>query len=300
MRISDALQRARERLAAVADNPGAEAQTLLASVLGVDRVYLLTYPERTLTPTQIAAFETLVARRAGSEPLPYIIGKRAFFDRDFFVNPAVLIPRPETELLLEAALAFASAREAGVVVDVGTGSGALAVTFAALCPSWRIYAIDVSPAALAVAEHNAERHGVAERITFVEGDLLAPLLDAPMRADLIMANLPYIPSAISATLDVSRHEPTLALDGGEDGLALIQRLLDQTPALLASDGLMLLEMQYDQGAAITALANTALPDAQADIIHDYAGHERIVRVRQTKRATQAPPSQADSNPPARA
>ncbi|MCC6615764.1 MAG: peptide chain release factor N(5)-glutamine methyltransferase [Anaerolineae bacterium] len=288
MRISGALQRARERLAAVADSPGAEAQTLLAAVLGVDRVYLLTHPERSLTPTQIAAFETLVTRRMGGEPLPYITGSRAFFDRDFFVNPAVLIPRPETELLLEAALEYASERAPAIAVDIGTGSGALAVTFAALHLDWQVYAVDVSPAALAVAQHNAERCGVAERIKFVEGDLLAPLLDAPVRADLIMANLPYIPSAITAALDVSRHEPTLALDGGADGLALIRRLLDRAPDVLALDGLLLLEMQYDQGAALTALAESALPGAQIDILRDYAGHERIVRIGQTKRATQAP------------
>lgn len=279
MRISDALGSARERLKTITESPGAEAQSLLAATLGVDRVHLLTYPEQLLTPMQTNAFETLVARRASGEPLPYILGRRAFFDRDFFVNPAVLIPRPETELLLETALAFAAEREPGIGVDVGTGSGALAVTFAAHQPGWQVCAVDVSPAALAVAQLNAHRYSVAEQVTFVEGDLLAPLIAQAVRVDLVMANLPYIPSQIAAALDVSRHEPALALDGGADGLALIRRLLDQAPALVNPGGLLLLEMQFDQGAAITALAQAALPGAQIDIIRDYTGHERIVRIR---------------------
>jgi release factor glutamine methyltransferase len=275
--IASALRDARRTLESALESPGSAAQSLLCAVLGADRAHILAHPEHPLSHDQIAAYERLVARAAAGEPLPYILGRWAFYDRDLCVTPAVLIPRPETELLLERALAFSAAHGPGVAVDVGTGSGALAVTFAALRPDWQVYAVDVSPAALEVARRNAEIHGVGARITFIEGDLLAGFA-ADARFDLVMANLPYIPSARLPSLTVSRSEPLTALDGGADGLDLIRRLLAQASSRLNPRALLLLEIDYLQGAAVRALAQTALPGAQTQVLPDLAGLDRIVAI----------------------
>lgn len=277
MSIAAALREARERLASATDSPALDAQTLLAALLGVDRAYLLAHPEQALTDEQTTEYAAWVARDAAGEPLPYIIGRWAWYDRSFEVSPAVLIPRPETELLLEQALDWSAGREAGVAADVGTGSGALAVTFAAHRPSWRVVAVDASREALEVARRNAALHGVEERVTLYEGDLLAPL-PPDTRIDLLMANLPYIPTDDLAALRVSKHEPLSALDGGVDGLALIRRLLADAPPLLAPDSLVLLEIEARQGEAVAALARAALPTMRVDVLRDYAGLDRIVKI----------------------
>jgi release factor glutamine methyltransferase len=183
----------------------------------------------------------------------------------------VLIPRPETELLLERALGYVEAHPRAVVADVGTGSGALAVTLAANCPEATVYAIDISEAALDVARRNAETHGVTERVTFLHGDLLAPILVRGIKLDVVMANLPYIASDEVPRLDVSRYEPTLALDGGADGLILVRRLLAQLPQASTPGALALLEIGADQGAASLALVGDT-----AHIVKDYAGLDRIL------------------------
>jgi release factor glutamine methyltransferase len=187
----------------------------------------------------------------------------------------VLIPRPETELLVDNALGFARSRLPCVAVDVGTGSGAIAVTVAANCPTAAVYAVDVSPAALDIARQNAEV-GQAQ-VTFLQGDLLTPLLEHDIRIDLLMANLPYIARGDLPGLAVSRYEPLLALDGGEDGLDLVRRLLDQSPAVCKPGARILLEIGADQGAAAMALAQKILPDAAVQVLQDYAGLDRIIQ-----------------------
>lgn len=282
LRADEALAWARAQLDAA---PGAEpldAAILLAHVLSLPRAALLAHPETPLSAPLSARFAALVTRRAAGEPVAYLTGRRAFYDRDFLVTPDVLIPRPETEHLIEAALSWAQQRAkrgAGLrVADIGTGSGAIAVTLAVYLPDARLHAIDRSPAALEVARQNAGRAGVAGRITFHQGDLLRPLLDAGERVDLIAANLPYIPSADLDALDVARHEPRLALDGGPDGLDAIRRLLAQMPDALAAPGLALLEIGAGQGAAVRALAERALPGAAIAVLADYAGHDRLLRI----------------------
>jgi len=265
-----------KRLQPVSDSASLDAQVLLGYVLGRDRAYLLAHPEQDLTDDQRAQFVALVERAAAGEPLPYILGRRAFYDREFAVSPAVLIPRPETELLLEAALAFVRSRSHCVAVDVGTGSGALAVILAANCPNATVYATDISPAALAIARQNAEMQDA--NVAFFEGDLLMPLLERGIQIDLLMANLPYIATDELPTLAVSRYEPRLALDGGADGLDLIRRLLHQAPAACKSGACLLLEIGWDQGAAALELASTAFPVAGAMVLKDFAGLDRIVRV----------------------
>jgi release factor glutamine methyltransferase len=277
--VDQALAWARSVLAGASDSEPIDAALLLMHVLGIDRAALMTHPERKVTPEQAEAYRALIERRAPGVPVPYLTGTRAFYDREFTVTPDVLIPRPETEHLIESALQWAQGRRGLRVVDVGTGSGAIAVTLAAHLPNARAWAVDVSGAALDVARLNAERHGVTERITFVQGDLLEPLIEAGEQADLIAANLPYVAHDELMTLAVARHEPHLALDGGADGLDLIRRLLEQqAPRVLAANGLLLMEIGAGQGARVCALAEDAFPGADVRLIHDYAGHDRVVRV----------------------
>ncbi len=278
--IQSALQSAKKRIQPASDSAALDAQVLLGEVLHVDRAYLLAHSEQTLTSEQDAHFVALVERCAAGEPLAYILGRRAFYDREFIVSPAVLVPRPETEQLLELALDFVRGMggEDKNVVDVGTGSGALAVTLAANCPQAAVYASDISPDALDIARRNAQMHRV--QVQFFQGDLLAPLIAQNLQVDLIMANLPYIASDEVPTLAVSQHEPLLALDGGADGLDLVRRLLEQAPKVWNPGGLMLLEIGASQGDAASALAKTAFPQAEIQVLKDYAGLDRMVSVYQ--------------------
>lgn len=284
-RADAALAWARARLAGTPGMEPLDAMVLLAHALDVPRAALLAHPETPLSAEQGARFMALVARRAAGEPVAYLTGRRAFFDHDFVVTLDVLIPRPETEHLVEAALDWARCagprRAALRAADVGTGSGAIAVTLAARWPQVHLYALDCSAAALDVARHNAARAGVAGRISFLQGDLLAPLLGAGQPLDLIAANLPYIPTGDLDALTVTRHEPRLALDGGADGLDVIRRLLAQAPRLLAAGGLALLEIGAGQGAQAAALAASAFPGAAIAVLADYAGHDRLIRIERT-------------------
>lgn len=274
--IRDALNRGKKRLKLVSDSFSLDAQVLLSSVLKKDRAHILAYGEQLLTDEQGELYDALIERAAAGEPLPYILGHRAFYDRDLLVSSAVLIPRPETEILLESAVVFARSQPGCVAVDVGTGSGAIAVTLAANCPDTRVYAVDISPAALAVAQQNADANGVS--VTFFEGDLLTPLLERGLKVDLLLANLPYIVTGEIPSLAVSRYEPILALDGGADGLDLVRRLLNQAPSVCNPGACLLLEIGSDQGASALELAQQTFPHAQAHILKDYAGLDRIVSV----------------------
>jgi release factor glutamine methyltransferase len=282
LRLSSALQSSRARLAAL-DDGNTTGSALLGHVLGLTRAQVLARPEQVLTPEQAAAFEALVARAAAGEPLAYLTGRREFYGLDFEVDPAVLVPRPETELLVDRALAAQPAR----VLDVGTGSGCIAVTLAVRLPEAALTASDLSPAALALARRNAQRHGVAEHITFVHSDLLDAFLPPASSFqppfDLIAANLPYIDTDELGTLPVARFEPRLALDGGPGGLVLVARLLRQAPALLAPGGRLLLEIGASQGPAALDLAHAAFPSAAAHVQRDLAGLDRLLVI-ETHRA----------------
>lgn len=244
---------------------------------------MLAHPEYLLTMEQQAAYNHWIKRAAQGEPLAYITGQRAFYDRSFQVTPDVLIPRPETELLLEQALQRLNPQDNAVVVDVGTGSGALAITLAAHRPRAQVYAIDVSPAALGVAENNARTHQV--EIHFLRGHLLEPLRERGIMVDGIMANLPYIPTTEMQRLTVSHYEPHLALDGGADGLDLIRQLLEQAVSLCRLGAWLLLEIGSDQGAVVVELARQLFPEANVSLLSDLAGLDRVVcieRVRDQK------------------
>lgn len=277
--IGAALRTGAERLALVSESPQLDAQLLLAHVLDVDRAVLLTHPERALIAGQAARFADLVAVCADGLPVPYAIGARAFFRHDFTVTPDVLIPRPETEHLVEAALAWAESHDGPgplTVVDVGTGSGAIAISLAAGLPDAFVHAVDISAAALAVARGNAARLGL-DGVRFHSGDLL-DALPPDIRPDLIAANLPYIPTDELDTLPVVKHEPRLALDGGADGLDFIRRLVRGAVERVPRRFCLLLEIGAEQGGAVVALCRSAFPEAAVRVINDYAGHDRVVEV----------------------
>lgn len=281
--LSAALQAAVEALQAVAkgpqpvsETPRLDAQVLAAQILDRSRAWVLAHPEAVLSPEQAARFQAALARLAAGEPLPYVLGRWEFFGLEFAVTPAVLIPRPETELLVERALAWLE-RNPGrrLAADVGTGSACIAVSLAVHCPGLRLLATDVSAPALAVARQNAARHAVLERIEFIQADLLPPL-GSPL--DLICANLPYIPEDTLPGLRVSRTEPALALRGGQDGLDLIRRLLALAPGCLAPGGLALLEIEASQGPRALALARGHFPTASLQLIQDLAGRDRLLEI----------------------
>jgi release factor glutamine methyltransferase len=278
--VGKALRWAAAQLAGATDRPHTEAERLLASVLLVDRPAILAHPEWLLTPTQADKFVDAIQRRASGSPLPYIIGHVAFYGAEFSVTPAVLIPRPETELLVELALARIQARGPIHVIDIGTGSGCIAVTLAREAPRSHVWATDVSTAALRIARENAARHGVAKRLTWVQADLLAPFT-GPL--DLIVSNPPYIGDAEWPDLPRSvQMEPQIALTSGPDGLDTIGRLLLQASTRLAPDGCLLMEIGERQASTVTALAQSALEQcgrqASLRMHQDLAGKDRVFQL----------------------
>ena len=273
LRLVDQIE---ERLTQVSETPALEAQVLLAHLLGRPRSWVLAHPEISLNPEQLAELESRLARLETGEPLPYILQRREFFGLDFSVGPQVLIPRPETELLVEQALAWLRANPGRrSALDVGTGSGCIALALAVNIPDLNILASDISAGALEQAQANLRRYALPARVEFILADLI-PAFRKPV--DLICANLPYIPSHELSRLKVGRWEPRLALDGGPDGLSLIRRLLDQAPSSLAPGGLLLMEIEAGQGQAVLDLARQSFPEAEIVLLQDLAGRDRLVRI----------------------
>ena len=257
-----------------------EAEVLVMHVLGVTRAQLYTHRGDPAEPPAVAALDAAVARRVTGEPLAYVIGHREFYALDFQVDKRVLIPRPETELLVDEALVWLRGHfgQRLSIADVGTGSGAIAVSIARNYPGGAVYAIDASSGALEVAKANAERLGVAGRVMLLEGDLLRPL---QLPIDLIIANLPYVredqmPLWCGATQVELAFEPFDALCGGPDGLDVIRRLMQQAPAALREGGAVMLEIGADQGEAVSQLAQQAFPEGRVRLKKDLAGLDRMV------------------------
>jgi release factor glutamine methyltransferase len=231
-----------------------DATILLLHTLGISRADLLADPDRAVTPAQQSAYEALIQRRLTHEPIQYITGEQEFYGLALHVSPAVLIPRPETEHLVESVLASLDSNAPLRILDIGAGSGAIALALATHLPQARITANDISPAARDHARANAARHNLTARIRFVESDLLAAL--APTETfDAIVSNPPYVPTANRATLhpQVRDHEPSTALFAGPDGLDIYRRLIPQARAALAPNGLLALEIGHSQRDAIAAL-----------------------------------------------
>jgi len=279
--VGGALNFAKQRL----DSTGCptahlDAQVILAYVLGVERTWLFAHYDYQLTAEQANAYTSLIVRRMEHEPVAYLVGRKEFYGLDFVVDRRALIPRPETELLVDAVLDQAEAYDGAPVriADVGTGSGAIALAVATNCPNAIVYAVDVSVDALEVARQNIARLDEREQVTLLHGDLLQPL---PECVDIIVANLPYISQRAYYTLDadVRDYEPQLALEAGPEGLDAIARLLRQAPKCLNFNGVIYLEIGSDQGAAVLALVKAQLPHAQAiSLRQDYSGRDRLVTI----------------------
>jgi len=262
------------------DEPRLSAELLLAHVLKCSRMSLYTQYEKIPAETERAAFRELVNQRGNHVPVAYLVGKAWFFSLEFTVTRDVLIPRPDTETLVEFVIQQFRQHTGPAILDLCTGSGAIAVTLAKQLSTATLTATDISSKALAVARQNAETHKVQDRITFLEGDLFAPLESAPAPTlfHIIAANPPYIPTAAVNALPpgIKNHEPRLALDGGPDGLDFHRRILADAKKFLHTGGLLILEMQHDQSDALHAAFAEAGYFANIKTIRDAAGHPRCV------------------------
>ena len=260
-----------------------EAEVMVMNVLRMPRQAIFAEQEREVSEQQQVALDELLERRYTREPLAYILGQREFYGINVDLTPAVLIPRPESEGLVEHALFMAMMGMESTdltIADVGTGSGAIAINLAIHLPMGRIFAVDISDSVLDVAAYNIRVHGVGDRVSLAIGDLLDAV---PEPLDLIVANLPYIPTDRISTLQPEvQKEPVLALDGGADGLDLIRRLLAQAENKLKSHGIILLEMDPDQVPVVAELALQHFPKGSTDVEQDLAGMDRILVIRRQK------------------
>ena len=281
--ISTFLVQTVSRLSSISDTPELDARVLLANILDKPRTWIEAHPEALLTGSQLATVKKAIARLEAGEPLPHVLGHWEFFGLDLELTSDVLIPRPETELLVERAIKWLSASKVRrTVADVGTGSGCIAVAIAKHIPDTKIIATDISHPALEVAHRNARRYSVAKRIDFVQCDLLPPHPDplpTELHFDLICPNLPYIPTETLHGLDVYEREPTLALDGGADGLDVVRRLLRIAPEWLAPNGMILLEIEASQGISAVSLAYDSFDSAEIHLHKDLSGYDRLVEIK---------------------
>ena len=274
--VSAALDWGKEALRS-SPTPSLDAQVLLGHALGKSRVWILAHGAELIDQQELDAYASLIDRRAQGEPIGHLRGYVEWFGMELEVTPDVLIPRAETELVVERGIELARKVQACLVADVGTGSGAMAIAMARTLTTVRLVAVDLSQAALRVAAKNVQKHGVAGRVTLVNGSLLNPLREEP---DLIVANLPYVAAKLMRSLDRGvRYEPPGALLGGEDGLELYTDMFDQ----MAKRGWaphVVCEIDPRQSAGVRALAQRVFPAARVEVYPDYAGRDRIAQVRQ--------------------
>ncbi len=283
--ICEALAQATQSLIlADQDNARLDAQVLLSSVLHVERSFLYTYPDQELTSQQNQLFHNVIARRSRGEPVAYLVGHKEFYGLDFLVDKRVLIPRPETELLVDATRSVCRKMfEAGqmpIIADIGTGSGVIPVTLAVLEPRLPyVYACDVSRDALDVATENCHRHHVEDRVIVLQGDLLEPV---PEPVDIVTANLPYVGTEEleDIPIDVKAYEPHIALFSGPLGLDLMLRFFQsiKQSQKLKTGATLLLEIGYRQGEALTSILRDTVPQATLTYIKDLAGWDRVLQV----------------------
>ena len=263
------------RLEKNSDTSSLDAQVLLARVLDRPRSWVMAHPEAYLDCNQIAALEQLVIRLEGGNPLPYVLGRWEFFGLEFEVTPDVLITRPETELLAERAIGWLHVHpDRRHAADIGSGSGCIGIALAANIPDLQVMGSDISAEAVEMARHNANKNGVEQRMEFVCCDLFPPEAEF----DLIVANLPYVPTGTLHSLPIYGREPTLALDGGADGFNLIRRFLAAAPDRLVPGGLLLMEIEASEGPLAVALACDAFAEAEIHLHKDLSGLDRILEV----------------------
>lgn len=252
------------------DNAPLEGELLLRQTLKLNRVQFYQNLEQRITPEQQDILQGLVERRLKGEPAAYINRYREFYGLDFYVNNDVLIPRPETEHLVDKTISLAGKYQSPLIADIGTGCGIIAISLALNLPQAKIYATDISALALKVARLNCHKHGVSDRIKLIKGDMLEPL---PEPVDFIVANLPYVKQS---ELDTSSFEPVVALDGGIDGMEKIKRLCHQVSGKLLPGGCLLLEIGQGQREAVTTLLNNLFPTADIEVTPDLSGIDRVM------------------------
>jgi release factor glutamine methyltransferase len=276
MTRKQALRQARIILAStdIEDAP-LECELLLRHTLKISRVQLYIDLNDELSPEQEETFWHLVKRRGNGEPVAYITGNREFYGLDFYVDPRVLIPRPETELLVEKAINLARGYPIATIAEIGTGCGVIAICLALNLPQAKIYATDTSADALEVASINSEEYGVADRVCLLHGNMLAPL---PEPVDLIVANLPYVRKG---EVQARSFEPLIALDGGSDGLERIRELCRQLAYKLHPGSHLLLEVGQGQTTAVTGLLHSLFPGARVEVTPDLSGIDRVVSLKLT-------------------
>jgi len=276
------LSKITNEFALISDTPALDASVLVAHIINKPRTWVIAHPELTLTPDQQKQLDDSLARLEQGEAFPYVLGHWEFFGLDFDVTPDVLIPRPETELLVEKAIAWL--QESPVrrtIADVGTGSGAIALSIAVKIPNAHVLATDISHQALGIARRNAIKFDVGNRVDFLQCDLLPQHIDplpTESHFDLICANLPYIPTETLHNLPIFGREPTIALDGGPDGLEPIRRLLHIGPEWLAPNGMMLLEIEATRGIQALNLACDMFSDATIHLHQDLTGRDRLLEI----------------------
>jgi release factor glutamine methyltransferase len=266
------------------EQPRATAEILLAHTLGVGRVDLYVQYERLLEEEELGRFKGYIRRRTQREPVAYIVGKKEFWSMDFEVAPGVLIPRPETETLVEAVLMAVPEEPTAAslrILDLGTGSGAVIVAVASERPGHEFYAVDRSQEVLAAAHNNARAHGLDKTITFLQGDWFDPVRELGSRFDVIVSNPPYIstPELEGLPPEISRHEPREALDGGPDGLDPIRLIVREASDYLAPGGWLLFEIGHDQWDRVEKLIFSAKAYRDIDVVKDYGGRDRVARAR---------------------
>lgn len=269
-------------VAAGIPEPRLEAELLVRHVLMINRSDIYASPEREIGPEQIENLDSLLGRRSLREPLPYILGEWRFYDLPFYVNPSVLVPRPETEILVDKALSWAyshrrRSEERVQIADVGTGSGCVAVSLAIHMPKAKLFGLDNSPKSLEVARANCRRHEVGKRVRLIKSHLLESL---PAPVDLIVANLPYVPDKRMKHLEpeVNLYEPSSALRGGIDGTALIRELLKTAGPFLRPAGALILEFDSDQRSTLERISRKYFPQAETLVFSDLAGLDRVLIV----------------------
>lgn len=276
--VAGAVRRGLQELGARSETPNLDVQLLLMKATSQTRAWVLAHPEAELSAVQSEEFQADLQQLASGTALPYILGWWEFYGRRFRLTPDALIPRPETELLVEHGLRWLHQSGAGRALDLGTGSGVVAITLALERSELQVTASDIDLHSLRLAQANARWYGVGDRIRFVRADLLAPF---HMTFDLICANLPYIPSDELGSLAVAQREPLRALDGGQGGTSLIRRTLAALSNTLAPGGLALFEMQPDQAAELPQAACESLPDAQVQVERDLAGRHRLLLIQRS-------------------
>lgn len=276
MTIQGWLEQTGLRLAAFSETASLDAQVLLAQHLNRPRTWVLAHPEAVLQPEEIEPLEMKIRRLEGGEPLAYVLGKWQFYGLELVVAPSVLIPRPETEMLVDEALHWLQLHpDCRSAADVGTGCGCIAIALALNVPGLNVVATDISQSALEITRKNIEKYSLQRMIRLVQADLLP---DNIGQFDLICANLPYIPTNTLEALVKLKKEPRLALDGGENGLHLIRRLLNRLPKSLKAGGLALFEIGAGQGPLVLEYVCQEFAEAEMSILPDLSGHDRVLKI----------------------